>query len=140
MGDPAAFEIEELSAAACWALLRDTEIGRIALQGADDIEIFPINFVVDGGSIVFRTAGGTKLTLIGEGARCTFEADGVDDSARLAWSVVLKGSVRPVTGHESILATFGVEVVAWQTGEKPTYVRIKPQQISGRRFPVTADE
>lgn len=140
MGEAATSQIEELGGAACWALLRETAVGRIALHGPDDIEIFPINFVVDGGSIVFRTAAGTKLTLIGEGTRCTFEADGFDSSERLAWSVVLKGSVRPITGHESIIETFGVEVVAWQTGGKPTYVRIKPQVVTGRRFLVTADD
>lgn len=128
--------VEELSNSACWALLRDVPIGRISLQGISDIEVFPVNFVVDGGTIVFHTASGTKLTLIGDGARCTFEADEVDRTRRLVWSVVLKGSAQPIQHRDAIVAILDLEVPAWQAGAKPTYVRIEPDLISGRRFPV----
>ena len=128
--------IEELSVSECWALIRTVPIGRIALPGTDDIEIFPVNFIVDGGSIVFRTAPGPKQTLLGDGARCSFEADHIDVGEQLVWSVVLKGPARPVVGHDAIIATFDMEVPAWQAGPKPTYVRMKPQVITGRRFPI----
>jgi nitroimidazol reductase NimA-like FMN-containing flavoprotein (pyridoxamine 5'-phosphate oxidase superfamily) len=131
--------IEDLSGSTCWALLRTVPIGRIALPGTEDIEIFPVNFVVDGSSIVFRTAPGTKRTLIGEGARCSFEADHINVGEQLVWSVVLKGPVRPVVGHDAIIATFDMEVPAWQAGPKPTYVRLKPQIVTGRRFPIVAE-
>jgi uncharacterized protein len=45
----------------CWALLRSQEAGRLAVLIADRPEIFPINYVVDHGTVVFRTAEGTKL-------------------------------------------------------------------------------
>ena len=138
MESPPAPSVEDLSASDCWALLRNTPIGRIALHNDDGIEIFPVNFVVDSGTILFRTALGTKLELIGDGATCTFEADEIDVAALLVWSVVLKGTVRPVHGHDSIVATFDMEVPTWQAGHKPTYVRISPTSISGRRFPATA--
>ena len=131
--------IEDLPTSTCWALLRTVPIGRIALPGQADIEIFPVNFLVDGSSIVFRTAPGTKRTLIGEGARCSFEADFVDVGEQLVWSVVLKGPVRPVVGHEAIIATFDMEVPTWQAGPKPTYIRLKPQVVTGRRFPIVAE-
>ena len=36
----------------------------LVVGGADgEIEIFPVNFIVDHGSIVFKTAAGTKLSL-----------------------------------------------------------------------------
>lgn len=101
--------------------------------------MFPVNFVVDGGTIVFRTAHGTKLSLIGEGARCTFEADEIDVSEQLVWSVVLKGPVRPVLSHDDLVATFDMEIPTWQAGGKPTFVRMKPQVVTGRRFPVVAN-
>lgn len=128
--------IEELPESTCWALLRDIPIGRVALQGANDIEVFPVNFVVDGGTIVFRTAHGTKLALIGDGARCTFEADEIDVAEALVWSVVIKGAARPVARHDEIVATFDLELPTWQDGPKPTYVRIRPHEVSGRRFPI----
>ncbi len=139
MGESSDPLIENLSASTCWALLRTVPIGRIALPGIEDIEIFPVNYVVDGSSIVFRTAPGTKRTLIGDGARCSFEADHIDVGEQLVWSVVLKGSVRPVVGHDAIIATFDMAVSTWQAGPKPTYIRLKPQVVTGRRFPIVPD-
>ena len=120
----------------CWAMLREASIGRLALRNRDEIEVFPVNFVVDGATVVFRTAHGTKLDLIGDGAPCTFEVDEIDVAECLVWSVVLRGSARPVRGHDAIIATFDIEVPTWHAGHKPAYVRVSPRSITGRRFPV----
>jgi nitroimidazol reductase NimA-like FMN-containing flavoprotein (pyridoxamine 5'-phosphate oxidase superfamily) len=138
-GTPTESSIEELSVSSCWALLRTVPIGRIALPSAADIEVFPVNFIVDGGTIVFRTAQGAKLTLIGDGTRATFEADKIDIADQLVWSVVLKGPVRQVLSLDEVIATFDVELPTWHAGPKPTYVRIQPQLITGRRFSVVAE-
>lgn len=127
--------VEELNTSQCWALLRAAPIGRIALLG-DDIEVFPVNYLVDGGSIVFRSDAGTKLQLIGSRSPCTFEVDEIDLADQLVWSVIVKGTARPVVGHDDIVATFDMEVPTWQAGPKPTYVRIEPSCLTGRRFPI----
>jgi nitroimidazol reductase NimA-like FMN-containing flavoprotein (pyridoxamine 5'-phosphate oxidase superfamily) len=137
METPTAPNVEELSVSECWALLRDVPIGRLALLGGDEIEIFPMNYLVDGGTVVFRTAHGTKLKLIGSGAPCTFEVDEIDVAEGIVWSVVLKGVAKPLRGHEEITASFDMEVPTWQAGPKPTYVRMTPHAVSGRRFPIT---
>ncbi len=36
MTDEATPEVEELSTSTCWALLREVDVGRIALHGSDD--------------------------------------------------------------------------------------------------------
>ncbi len=136
---PSASDIEDLSASQCWRLLRTVPIGRIALHHDDEIEVFPVNYVVDGGTVVFRTAAGTKLTLIGQDPTCTFEADEIDVAEQLVWSVVLKGTAKPLRGHDEITSSFDMEVPTWQAGPTPTYVRLTPAVISGRRFPVSAD-
>lgn len=139
MDTPAAPHVEALSTSECWALLRDVPIGRIALRNDDEIEIFPVNYLVDHGTVVFRTARGTKLTLIEHGVACTFEVDEIDVAERLVWSVVLKGSARPLRGHEEVTASFDMEVPTWQAGPKPTYVRLTPDSLSGRRFPISVE-
>src|SRR5207249_1081662 len=45
----------------CWNLLRSAQVGRLAVSIKEQPDIFPINFVVDHGTVVFRTAEGTKL-------------------------------------------------------------------------------
>lgn len=53
--------VVELSAAESWALLRRAVVGRLALTVDGRPEIFPVNHMVDHGTVVFRTAVGTKL-------------------------------------------------------------------------------
>lgn len=124
--------IEALTPATCWSLLGGASVGRIALRAVDDeIEIYPINFVVDGASIVFKTAPGTKLALVSQTARSTFEADDFDFYEGTAWSVVAKGTTEIVDD--------GPMIRTWQQGHKPMYVRLTPDAISGRRFPIDPD-
>lgn len=129
--------VEELSTSACWSLLRNIPVGRIALHGVDDIiEVFPVNFVVDHGTVVFKTAAGTKLELAHEHRPSTFEADHFDFYRGTAWSVVAKGQLEVIEGHEAIKDTSKVDVRAWQSGHKPTYIRFVPDLVTGRRFPI----
>ncbi len=53
--------VEVLDPNECWALLRGSVVGRLAISIANHPDIFPINYVVDHGTVVFRTAEGTKL-------------------------------------------------------------------------------
>jgi nitroimidazol reductase NimA-like FMN-containing flavoprotein (pyridoxamine 5'-phosphate oxidase superfamily) len=48
----------------CWSALEETGFGRLAVIAGDDVDIFPINFVVDGTKIYFRTAPGSKLDAV----------------------------------------------------------------------------
>src|SRR6187401_2958268 len=78
----------------CWALLREAQVGRLAVAIANHPDIFPVNFVVDHASVVFRTAEGTKLAAAVLGQAVAFEVDGYDADAGEAWSVVVKGRAK----------------------------------------------
>src|SRR4051794_39899927 len=53
--------VEYLDEQECWDLLAEARFGRIAVAAVGDLDVFPINFAVDGTDLVFRTAEGTKL-------------------------------------------------------------------------------
>ena len=59
--------------------------------------VFPVNFVLDRHTVVFRTEPGTKLQAAGRGSRVCFEADGTDVAGRAAWSVIVRGDITEVT-------------------------------------------
>ena len=91
--------VTHLAVNVCWALLRSHEVGRLAISVADRPEIFPINYIVDHGTVVFRTAEGTKLA--GAIQRdVAFEADGYEPDTGEAWSVVVKGRGEEIARHE----------------------------------------
>ncbi|MFD1214331.1 pyridoxamine 5'-phosphate oxidase family protein [Arthrobacter sp. GCM10027362] len=128
--------IENLSASQCWEIFREAEFGRLAVIIGDHPELFPINYVVDHGTVVFRTAPGTKLEGALSGAPVAFEVDGFDPSSGRAWSVVLKGRTERLASIEDVLASTLLPLFPWQAGEKNNFVRIVPGEITGRRFTI----
>ncbi len=120
-----------------WALLREAEVGRLAVVTIDQLspDIFPVNFVVDHGSVVFRTAPGTKLSAAVD-RPVAFEADGYAPDAGVAWSVVITGTAREVRKLHDVVDTIDLPLFPWHAAPKPRIVRIEPDQISGRRFHV----
>jgi nitroimidazol reductase NimA-like FMN-containing flavoprotein (pyridoxamine 5'-phosphate oxidase superfamily) len=128
--------MQELSPTECWNHLRAEDVGRLAVSIADHPDIFPINYVVDGESVVFRTGAGTKLAASVLGKAVAFEIDGYDALAGDAWSVVVKGRAREV---EHMLEYFEAEdlpLFPWHASPKPNIVRIEPEMLTGRRFHV----
>ncbi|MEJ7726915.1 MAG: pyridoxamine 5'-phosphate oxidase family protein [Actinomycetes bacterium] len=116
-----------------WAVLRHALVGRLAVAVGDRPDIFPVNFAVDHGSVVFRTAAGTKLAAAA-GRPVAFEADGYDPGTGEAWSVVVKGVAQEVTELDDVLAALDLPLFPWHTAPKPRIIRITPDSISGRRF------
>lgn len=126
----------ELSVSECWALARSVPIGRLAVVVAGEPDIFPVNHVVDHGTIVIRTGPGTKLTAA-EHQTVAFEIDGYDASRAEAWSVVVKGVARSVGGLHDMIDVLQLPVFPWQEGRKPCFVRIEPNSITGRGIHVS---
>ena len=126
--------IRETSVSESWALLREAVIGRLAVihDGAPDI--FPVNFAVDHGTVVLRTAGGTKH----DAARnhpVAFEVDGYDTGSGEAWSVVVRGHAVEVRDVDESIEILNL-LDPWQKGPKPHLLRLVPVTLTGRRFPV----
>jgi nitroimidazol reductase NimA-like FMN-containing flavoprotein (pyridoxamine 5'-phosphate oxidase superfamily) len=130
--------IADLTADACWALLRASQVGRLAVIADGLPEIFPVNFVVDHGTVVIRTAPGTKLAAVARGPQVAFEVDGYDAEAGEAWSVVLKGGVTLREGMQEMVDTVALPLFPWHAEPKPSYLRVVPHTVTGRRFAVVA--
>ena len=128
--------VEELSESACWALLRTAKVGRLAVWAHDHPDIFPINYAVDHGTVVFRSGAGTKVSAALSDAPVALEADGYDEETAEAWSVVVKGSAEEISGGPELLDTIDLPLFPWQAGDKGRFIRITPTTISGRRFPI----
>ena len=45
----------------CWDRLAGEELGRLVTRVGDVLDIFPVNYVVDDRTLLFRTAEGSKL-------------------------------------------------------------------------------
>jgi hypothetical protein len=63
-------------------LLAGGNLGRVAVVDDRGPVVFPVSFVLDRHTVVFRTEPGTKLHAAGRGGRACFEADGTDTAGR----------------------------------------------------------
>ena len=129
---------EILDAEECWALLSQTGVGRLAVLADGHPDVFPVNYKVDGHTLVFRTGGGTKQQAIESDAVVALEADAVSSQFGLAWSVVVKGKAVETTPTGPDLDDIRRALFPWQGVGKEYFIRITPESITGRRFTMTA--
>jgi len=118
----------------CWNLLREQEVARLAVVIDERPEIFPVNYVVDHGTVVFRTAEGSKLAALVAESRVAFEVDGESDSH--AFSVVVKGFAVEIGDRYELFDALELPLFPWHTGPKHHFVRVLPEMVTGRRFEV----
>jgi uncharacterized protein len=116
METTAAPTMQELTNSECWQRMRDALFGRLAVVLDGRPDIFPVNHVVDRGSLVFRTEAGTKL-LGAVGQAVAFEVDGYDDASGEAWSVVVKGRAHEVRQLHDVLDTAATAYSGPRTAE-----------------------
>lgn len=132
--------MEILDVDACWNLLRGQPVGRLAVAIAGDVEIFPINYLVQDRMIIFKTAQGSKLAAIAANARVTFEIDGYTPTSGDAWSVVVKGIAHELQRLSQIYSAQELPLFPWNAAPKDFFVQVTPREIAGRRFSVVEDQ
>ena len=115
-----------------WSLLSSVPLGRLVTILGGQPEIFPVNFVTQRRTVLFRTAQGTKLFSAAMSDRVAFEAD--DHTAAEGWSVIIKGSAHLLSANADVLDAEEAPLLSWPATLKPIYVRVIATEITGRRF------
>lgn len=130
--------MEELDENECLRVIGQGGIGRIAYVGRFGPAVLPVNYKLQDGAIVFRTAESSALDedlrtgITDAEYRVAFEIDEIDPAARRGWSVLVQGPAHHVSADEQDSARdAGVE--SWAPGERELFVRIVPTRITGRR-------
>jgi uncharacterized protein len=123
--------ISELSTDECWKLLRGAEFGRLAYLLGDEINIAPINYAVDGQTLLFETAEGSKLLGIVMNPHVVFETDRYSND--IAESVIVRGRARLLEEDEAHRIE-NVSLRPWVETLKYNVVEIVPSRLTGRRF------
>ncbi|MHA7303149.1 pyridoxamine 5'-phosphate oxidase family protein [Pseudarthrobacter sp. MDT1-22] len=127
-------ETEVLDIHDCWKYLRSASVCRVAVTTAGGPEIFPVNYVPDYGTVVFRTGPGTKLDAVLAESPVALEADGLNSYGTIAWSVIIKGTAKVVGTQEDFREAADAGLSPWEAGSKDHLVRVTPTEVSGRRF------
>lgn len=125
-GAPSEASLQPLSIEECWELLATVPVGRVAVAVEGEAPlVVPVNHLVDGRTILFRSGPGTKL----DAARrqpIAFQADAYDQHTHQGWSVLVRGLASLEQLERDLPAP-------WAGGEgRRTLVRLWPEHVSGR--------
>ncbi|TDU05835.1 pyridoxamine 5'-phosphate oxidase-like protein [Streptomyces sp. 846.5] len=128
----------EVDAAEALRLLASTSLGRIVFTENALPAIRPVNHIVLGGDIIVRTHLGAALAAHVQGTATpgtvvAYEADDIDPSTHLGWSVVVTGFGRLVTDSTE-LETYRSHLMPWVDRVMDCAVHIHPEIITGVRL------
>ena len=127
----------ELSREECLELLASNHFGRLAVRLGDDLPVIrPVNYRFDdrSQSVVFRTAGDSKFHALLRSAKAAFEIDGVDESSRTGWSVIIRGVTDEVTNAAEVQRLDRLGLDPWAPGPKRHWMCIRAWTVGGRRI------
>ena len=127
---------EFLTTEECMRLLGTQSVGRLAVVVAGYPTVVPLNFALDRGTVVFRSAPGTKLDAAQHG-NVAFQVDEIDHQSRSGWSVLLTGMAEIIGDQhdeELVARTTSLNIDPYEPGDKTTWVRIITNSVTGRRI------
>ena len=139
-GIPMETVLDEIPSEECLELLKTQTVGRLAVadHGYYPPHIVPVNFVVEGDDVIFRTNPGLKFRLsVLAKHSVSFEADQISDVGHMAWSVVVQGKAELLTEEQVNAMAHHEWLTPWVPGEREQWVRIEPYTITGRRIRTT---
>ncbi|MGW4890896.1 helix-turn-helix domain-containing protein [Kitasatospora sp. NPDC004240] len=124
----------DLGEAECWDLVGGHGVGRIGLPGRGGPAVLPVNYVVDARTIVYRTKP-HGAAAASDGSPVSFQVDHIDDHLGQGWSVLMLGEaqhVRDPDEQDRLASLPGA--TPWAGGDRPLWVRVRPDEITGRRI------
>jgi transcriptional regulator with XRE-family HTH domain len=127
--------LENMTVAECKQHLAGGGIGRFLFNEAGRGPVaIPVNFRMDGDDVVFRTGSGGSVSAGLNESRVSFDVDHLDDALSEGWSVLVTGEAQIITDPAGLARAEALHVEPWAGGDRPIYVRLTGNQITGRRI------
>ena len=119
----------------CLELIASAPVGRLAFMAGGGPVILPVNHVLEGTTIGFKTARGSKLEAATMARTVAFEVDGYDEDSRTGWSVLVRGTADVIWEDELIERFEAHDLHPWADGaERPFWVVLHASDVTGRRI------
>ena len=129
--------LEPLSQEECMERLASQSIGRLGFVDEDGPIVLPVNYRLDRGTVIVRTAPGAKLDAAARRDVVAFEVDDVDPGTDEPWSVLVRGRAAQMwtPGEVGAAQALGLRPAAGAGVGEQQYIRIDPHTVTGRRIP-----
>ncbi|MFD7835044.1 helix-turn-helix domain-containing protein [Streptomyces sp. NPDC059761] len=117
----------------CRRLLNTHGVGRIAIFTPEGPAVLPVNYLIAGPDIAFRTSA-EAVTARAAGTEVAFEIDNIDDVTATGWSVLAVGELAAVTDRDEIHhLNATARSQPWAGGPRSHWMKLTPARITGRR-------
>ncbi len=126
------YGLEILDRAQCEALLRTQRVGRVAVSTGRPA-VLPVLYALLDNDVVFHTAPGEKLIAAALHREVVFEIDSFDVSTRSGWSVNVIGTAEEIVDHDELARVDALDLEPWAGELRDRVVRIRAEELSGRR-------
>lgn len=127
-------ELVELDRAECLRLLRAGDVGRVVFTSAALPAAQPVNYLLDGEEVVFRTRNGSKLAAAVRHAVVGFQADEIDARTHSGWSVLGVGEAYEVVEPTRLAQLAGTMPAPWVRDHDAHVIAVPLQVLTGRRI------
>jgi nitroimidazol reductase NimA-like FMN-containing flavoprotein (pyridoxamine 5'-phosphate oxidase superfamily) len=122
--------LQDLDEQECRALLAATDVGRVAwYDGTGAPIVLPVNYVLDGDHVVFRTSPHSVLARTFRDGPKAFQIDDHDSFQQSGWSVLVRGESE-VVDYDDLPEE---RPEPWVGGSRNVHVRIRLDEVTGRR-------
>jgi transcriptional regulator with XRE-family HTH domain len=130
--------LHDLTPAECRALIATGGVGRfLFVQSGRGPVAIPVNFKLDGDDVIFRTVSDSTVVEGIHQQPVSFDVDHLDDALGEGWSVLLTGTASVITSPAEVVRLQALNIEPWPGGDRNTYVRLTPSQVTGRRIRVS---
>jgi hypothetical protein len=132
MIDPVDTGFATLGEPACWNLLPDTGVGRLAWAEPDGrIVVVPVNFGRDARSVVVRTGDTALLDAARDRRRCGFQVEDLEPGLRSGWTVLIDATLVEVQDEE-FADRLARLVDPWLREPRPFVLLLQVHGVAGR--------
>jgi uncharacterized protein len=118
-------------------MLAQAQVGRVGFVIDGQPEILPVNYALDGDTVLFRTSENSVLNRVSM-TQVAFEVDSIDEATHSGWSVLVRGQADCIA--DAVDATSErirrLTLITWAPGEREMWFTIRPASITGRRLRV----
>ena len=131
-------DLEVMSEDLCWRHAGKRVVGRVGFDLGHGPRIHPVNYRLDGRTVVLRTTDDSELArfvdLFAEGAMIAFEVDEIDYEWHTGWSVLIEARAEVVDDPAELHRLHGVWPRPWASGDRNRMIRLTPIAVTGRRI------
>ncbi|MBV9919308.1 MAG: pyridoxamine 5'-phosphate oxidase family protein [Pseudonocardia sp.] len=124
--------LDEIDGAGCLRLLASAQIGRVIYTEVAMPAAHPVNYLLDGEEIVFRTGGGGKLAAAVRGTVVGFQVDEIDVERRSGWSVLGVGEAYEILDADRLDELACRLPTPWAPHRTGHCISIPLQRLTGR--------